>query len=175
MAEMGSIKDVLLEELRDIYSAEEQIIAALPRVAQAATTPVLRDALEQHLTETKVQLERLDRIGNELGTSLRGKTGKAMKGLGAEGEDLVKEHEQSPFLDALLIGACQRIEHYEIAAYGTARTLADQLEMERVSDLLQETLDEESATDEKLTEICEQEVLPECLEGSGDLPDAVNL
>jgi ferritin-like metal-binding protein YciE len=145
--------DLYKEELKDLYSAESQLVAALPKMAKAASSPELKKAFESHLEETKVQIQRLEQVFEEIEGSPRGKKCKAMEGLVEEGSELIKEKSEfePAVLDAALIGAAQRIEHYEIAAYGTVRTFAQQLGYAKAADLLQQTLDEESAADEKLT------------------------
>jgi ferritin-like metal-binding protein YciE len=143
-------------------------------MAKKAYSETLKEALETHLTETEGQVKRLEAIGEMLGTSLKGKTCKAMQGLVEEGRELLAEESQNEALiDALLIGAAQRVEHYEIAGYGTARAMAEALGRDDIADLLQETLDEESATDEKLSMISEEEVLPDSTGEEAD-QDAAN-
>ncbi len=167
MEQLTDLEDVLIEELKDLYNAENQLVKALPKMAKAATNTNLKEAFESHLAETIEHVERLERIGEILGASLNGKTCKAMQGLVSEGEEAMQEEASNPTLiDALLIGAAQRVEHYEIAAYGTARAMAEALEMSEIANLLQETLDEEAESDEKLTEISEDEVLPESRQSS---------
>ncbi len=145
--------DLYKEELKDLYSAESQLVAALPKMAKAASSPDLKKAFESHLEETKVQIQRLEQVFEEIEGSPRGKKCKAMEGLVEEGAELIKEKAdfEPAVLDAALIGAAQRIEHYEIAAYGTVRTFAQQLGYTKAVNLLQQTLDEESAANEKLT------------------------
>jgi len=147
------LSDLYKEELKDLYSAESQLVAALPKMAKAASSPDLKKAFESHLEETKVQIQRLEQVFEEIEGSPRGKKCKAMEGLVEEGAELIKEKAdfEPAVLDAALIGAAQRIEHYEIAAYGTVRTFAQQLGYTKAVNLLQQTLDEESAADEKLT------------------------
>ena len=156
MAEdMNPLEELLVDELKDLYSAENQIIKALPRMAKAATSPDLRRAFERHLEETRRQVERLDQIGEELEMKMTGKKCKGMEGLIAEGKELLEEDLEEDALDAGLIGAAQKVEHYEIAAYGTARTHAEMLGFRKVAKLLQQTLNEEGATDKKLTQLAE--------------------
>ena len=156
MAEdMNPLEELLVDELKDLYSAENQIIKALPRMAKAATSPELRRAFERHLEETRRQVERLDQIGEELEMKMTGKKCKGMEGLIAEGKELLEEDLDENALDAGLIGAAQKVEHYEIAAYGTARTHAEMLGFRKVAKLLQQTLNEEGATDKKLTQLAE--------------------
>jgi ferritin-like metal-binding protein YciE len=151
-----TLDDLLFEELKDIYDAEHQITQALPKMMEAASSDELKNAFQMHLQQTDGHITRLEKAFNALGKTAERKTCKAMKGLIAEGEDLIKEHEASPLLDAGLIGAAQRVEHYEIAAYGTSRAYAEALGQQEVANLLQQTLDEEKQTDENLTELGEQ-------------------
>jgi ferritin-like metal-binding protein YciE len=156
MAEdMNPLEELLVDELKDLYSAENQIVKALPRMAKAATSSELRRAFERHLEETRRQIERLDQIGEELEMKMTGKKCKGMEGLIAEGKELLEEDLDEDALDAGLIGAAQKVEHYEIAAYGTARTHAEMLGFRKVAKLLQQTLNEEGATDKKLTQLAE--------------------
>jgi ferritin-like metal-binding protein YciE len=156
--ETNPLNELLHEELRDLYSAETQIVKALPKMAKAASSPELRRAFERHLEETKRQVERLDQIGEELEVKMTGKKCKGMEGLLAEGRELMEEDFEEDALDAGLIGAAQKVEHYEIAAYGTARTHAEMLGYRRIAKLLQQTLNEEGATDKKLTQLAESVV-----------------
>ncbi len=166
MATIDSLEKVLEEELKDIFNAENQLLKAIPKMAKKATFPELKAAFQGHLKETEGQVQRLEKIGEILEIKLSGKTCKAMKGLIEEGNEIMGEKfENSIFLDTMLIGAAQKVEHYEIAAYGTARAIAQQLGLNDVVELLQETLDEESATDEKLTALSEGEVLVAASEG----------
>lgn len=159
MAEdMNPLDELLQDELKDLYNAETQIIKALPKMAKAASSPELRRAFERHLEETRRQVERLDQIGDELEMKMTGKKCKGMEGLIAEGRELMEEDLEEDALDAGLIGAAQKVEHYEIAAYGTARTHAEMLGYRRVAKLLQQTLNEEGATDKKLTQLAESVV-----------------
>ncbi|MDQ2732513.1 MAG: ferritin-like domain-containing protein [Armatimonadota bacterium] len=164
--EMESLKDLFVEELKDIYSAETQITKALPKMAKAATTPELKAAFETHLEETKGQIARIEQIFEKLGGSPKGKTCKAMQGLVEEGSELLEEKPDKAVLDAGLIAAAQRVEHYEIAAYGTARTYALELGHKDVAKLLQETLDEEGKTDKLLTKLAESVVNLKAVEGA---------
>jgi len=155
MAEAKSPLDELLhDELKDLYSAENQIIKALPKMVKAAQSTELKRAFERHLEETRRQVERLDQIGEELGVRLSGKKCKGMEGLLAEGKEHMEELDDEN-IDAGLIGDAQKVEHYEIAAYGTAVAHAELLGLRRAAKLLQQTLDEEGATDKKLTALAE--------------------
>lgn len=153
--EMNPLEELLQDELKDLYSAENQIIKALPRMAKAASSPELKRAFERHLEETRRQVERLEAIGEELEMKLTGKKCAGMEGLLEEGKELMQEIEDDDALDAGLIGAAQKVEHYEIAAYGTARTHAEMLGYRKIAKLLQQTLNEESMTDKKLTQLAE--------------------
>jgi ferritin-like metal-binding protein YciE len=153
MAKLTSPKELLIEELKDLYSAENQLIKALPRMAKAAESEELKQAFHTHLEETKVHAERLEEIMDQLEESPRGKKCKAMEGLVAEGKDMMQEEGEPPILDLALIGAAQKVEHYEIASYGTARTLAELAGENSIAKTLQQTLDEEGKTDKLLTEI----------------------
>jgi ferritin-like metal-binding protein YciE len=143
------------EELRDIYDAEKQLVKALPKMAKAASSQELQEALSEHLEVTKGQVQRLERIFESLGAKPKGKTCAGMKGLIEEGQEVMEEDATEELMDAALIGAAQRVEHYEIAAYGTARTFAEQLGNDEAAELLQQTLSEEEEADEKLTLISE--------------------
>ena len=165
MAEVKNpLEDLLVDELKDLYSAENQIVKALPRMAKAAGSPELRRAFERHLEETRRQVERLDQIGGELDVRLTGKKCKGMAGLIEEGKELIEEDIEQDALDAGLIGAAQKVEHYEIAAYGTARTHAEMLGYSKIARLLQQTLNEEGATDKKLTSLAESIINVEAVE-----------
>ena len=150
---LETLQDLLIDQLKDIYSAENQLIKALPRMAKAATSDSLRDAFESHLAETEKQVERLDQIFERLEVKPRRKKCKAMEGLLEEGKEVISEDAEPMVHDAALIAAAQRVEHYEIAAYGCARTFATLLGDNATADLLEESLSEESAADEKLTEV----------------------
>jgi len=148
-----ALPELYKEELKDLYSAETQLVTALPKMAKAASSLALKQAFETHLEETKGHVKRLEQIFEMLEGSPKGKKCKAMEGLVEEGAELIKEKAdfEPEALDAGLIGAAQRVEHYEIAAYGTARTFAQQLGDQQAATLLQQTLDEEMAADEKLS------------------------
>jgi ferritin-like metal-binding protein YciE len=155
---LESLQDLLVQELKDLYSAEAQIVKALPKMAKAASSEELRTAFEEHLEETKKQVERLDQIFERLGTPGRGKKCKGMEGLLEEGKEVIEQDGDDMVKDAALIAAAQHVEHYEIAGYGCARTFASLLGHEEIAELLQKTLDEESAADKKLTEIAESAI-----------------
>ena len=153
-----TMEDLYVNELKDLYSAEKQILKALPRMAKAATHPELRQAFQEHVAVTEEQVRRLETIFDELGKAPRGKKCKGMEGLLEEGKEIMSEVEDEELLDAGLIGAAQRVEHYEIAGYGTARTFARELGYEEHAKILQQTLDEEGETDHRLTAIAEGRV-----------------
>ena len=148
---IATIEDLFLDELKDIYSAEKQAIRSYPRIAKAASSDELKQALQKHLEQTKGQLERLDKVFEILEKRAGGKTCEAMKGLLEEAAESIEEIEQGPVLDVAIIAAAQRIEHYEIAAYGTVATLAEAMGQSEIQQLLSETLQEEKDTDELLT------------------------
>jgi ferritin-like metal-binding protein YciE len=151
-----NLEQLLIDELKDIYSAEKQITRALPKMAKAAKSQELKQAFETHLEETKGQIERLDEIFETLGKKASGKTCHGMQGLVEEGSEMIQELGKGDVRDAALISAAQRVEHYEIAAYGTVREYAKMLGRKDVAKLLDETLEEEKATDEKLNGISGQ-------------------
>jgi ferritin-like metal-binding protein YciE len=159
-----SVAKLFEDQLKDIYSAENQLVKALPKMAKHASSRNLKAAITSHLEETKRQVKRLNQIGESLGIKLTGKKCKGMEGLIAEGAEILEADGPGAVLDAGLIAGAQRVEHYEISAYGTARTLAGQLGHHNAVELLQESLDEESAADEKLTSLSEGEVLPAAAE-----------
>lgn len=150
-----SLKELLVEEIKDIYNAENQLVKALPKMAKAAENTELRDGFLTHLEETKGHVTRLEKVFKLLDAPIKGKTCAAMKGLIEEGSEGIEENEPGAIRDALLIGAAQRVEHYEIAAYGTVRAFAEQLGEDKVASLLQQTLDEEGTTDKKLTTLAQ--------------------
>lgn len=155
---LKTLEDLFLHEIKDLYSAEKQLIRALPKMAKAATSPKLRQGFEKHLRQTEGHVERLEQIFEQLGKAARGPKCEAMAGLVEEGQKMIEEEADEAVKDAGLIAAAQRVEHYEIAGYGTARTFARHLGHEDAADLLQQTLDEEAATNEKLTELAESEI-----------------
>lgn len=153
MSELKNLEDLFHHQLRDIYNAEQQLIKAMPEFQNEAVNPELKDALAKHLEETKSQKERLDQVADELGIDLEGETCEAMKGLIEEGKDFVSEDASDHVRDAGIIADAQRIEHYEISAYGTVRHFSKALGHDNVTDILQEILDEENNADEILNEI----------------------
>ena len=150
-----NLKELFVEELRDIYDAEKQLVKALPKMAKAAESEELRASFEEHLEITRMQVGRLEEVFKLLGMAARGKPCEGMKGLIEEGQEMMEELEGST-LDAALIASAQKVEHYEIASYGTLATFAEVLEMEEAKDLLGQTLEEEKEADEKLTGIAGQ-------------------
>jgi len=158
--------DILLEEeLKDLYSAEKQLLKALPKMAKKASSDELRAAFEEHLTVTEGQVTRLEEVFKTLGKTAKTKTCKAMQGLIEEATEMMEEDADDAVMDAGLIAAAQKVEHYEIASYGTVQTWADLCENEDAAELLQETLDEETEADQKLTELAESFVNPAAEEG----------
>jgi ferritin-like metal-binding protein YciE len=164
---LHTLDDLLVDQLRDLYSAENQILKALPKMAKTASAPELQRAFNDHLEQTKEHARRLEQIFDELGKNPKGKRCKAMEGLLEEGKETMAEDAEPAVLDAAMIAAAQRVEHYEIASYGCARTFARLLRMEEAARLLQETLDEESETDEKLTHIAETMINIEAMQAAG--------
>ncbi len=157
---MQTLSKLFEDQLKDLHSAESQLVKALPKMAKKASATGLKDAFTSHLEETRQHVERLDQVGENLGIKLSGKKCKAMEGLVEEGAEVLEAEGPGPVIDAALIAAAQRVEHYEISAYGTARTLAEHLGHSDAAKLLEATLEEESAADEKLTSISLDEVLP---------------
>jgi ferritin-like metal-binding protein YciE len=150
---LNSLEDVLKTELEDLHSAETQLTKALPKMAKAASNEELKKAFEEHLEETKGHVKRLEEALGELGVKSPSEECKAMKGLIAEGEEILEEDGDDTAKDAAIIAAAQKVEHYEIASYGTVRTLADELGLDDIRDLMEQTLDEESNADKLLTKI----------------------
>jgi len=151
----NELHDLFLEELADVYNAEQQLTKVLPKMAKAARNEELRQGFETHLQETEGQIARLEQVVEALGESMQRKTCKAMKGLIEEGSEIMQEQKGSSALDAALIAAAQKVEHYEIASYGTLCAWAKQMGHHEALELLHETLEEERATDERLTELAE--------------------
>jgi ferritin-like metal-binding protein YciE len=150
------LRELYLDELKDLYSAENQLIKALPKMAKAASSEQLREGIEEHLEQTKEQARRLERIFEMMDENPKGKKCVGMEGLVKEGQELMREDFEDEVMDAGIIGAAQRVEHYEIAAYGTARTFAEVLGENEHVPLLEETLEEEKETDRKLNELANQ-------------------
>ena len=160
---LETLHKLYTEELRDLYNAENQLIKALPKMAEAANSEELATAFEKHLEQTQTHVERLEEIFEELDENPKGKTCKAMKGLIEEGAEILEEEGEPSVIDAGIIVAAQKVEHYEIASYGSVRTFARLLGEKKAEQLLQATLDEEAETDKLLNELAESTVNPEAL------------
>jgi ferritin-like metal-binding protein YciE len=152
---LKNLEDLYVDQLKDLYSAEKQLVQALPKMAKAASTPELQQGFQHHLEQTRGHVDRLERIFSRLGASAGRKKCKGMEGLIEEGQEAIALEGDSLVKDAALIAAAQRVEHYEIAGYGTVRTFANHLGFNQDSNLLQQTLDEEGETDKKLTALAE--------------------
>lgn len=172
MAALNTLKDLLIDELKDLHNAETQLVKALPKMAKAASSDELRSGFNEHLEQTKGHVDRLEQALRVLNASAKGKTCHAMKGLVDEGAEAIDTDGPDAVRDANLIGAAQRVEHYEIAAYGTARAFAETLGENEVAGLLQATLEEEGATNKKLTEI--SEAINEEANSAAELGDSEN-
>ena len=166
MASEG-LRDLYIDELKDLYNAENQLVKALPKMAKAASSEELKQGFEQHLEQTRGHVQRLEQIFKSLDESPKGKKCAGMEGLVKEGSEVMEEDFEGALMDAALIGAAQRVEHYEIAAYGTACEFAKLLEESEHVSLLEETLQEEKETDEKLTELA-KEINPQANEGTNE-------
>ncbi len=168
---MDSLKDLYIDELKDLYNAENQLLKALPKMAKKAAAPELKRAFQDHLAQTEGHVTRLEKIFKGLGEKPNGKVCKAMKGLVEEGKEVIEEDGDDSVLDAALIGAAQRVEHYEIAGYGVVRTFASLLGEEDAVGLLQRTLNEEAEADKKLTKLAESVINVEASEAeNGEKP-----
>ena len=152
---LDSLETLFIEELRDIYNGEKQIVRALPKMAKAAESPELQQAFTKHLKETEAQVQRLERIFQDLGQAVRGKQCKGLQGILEEGKETLEKDNDASVLDAALIASAQKVEHYEIATYGCLRTYAQLLGHTQAVKLLEQTLSEEEAADKKLTELGE--------------------
>jgi ferritin-like metal-binding protein YciE len=173
-----TLKELFVEQIRDLYDAEKQITKALPKLAKASASEELADALREHLEQTEGHVSRLEQIFEIAGAKAKGKPCKGMKGLIEEGSEAVKEEDKGPMRDLAIIAGCQKVEHYEISAYGTVRTLADHLGMKKAVDLLQQTENEESEADEKLTGIATEMYTSEFGEeeqGEEEEPEAIGV
>jgi ferritin-like metal-binding protein YciE len=157
-SKMQTLEDLYEDLLKDLYSAEKQLVKALPKMAKNAESPDLQKAFEEHLDQTEQHVERIERIFSDLGSSPRGKKCVGMEGLIEEGDELLKEDVDPDVLDAGLIAAAQKVEHYEMAGYGTARAWAQKMGYHDAANLLQQTLEEESMANEKLTELAESHI-----------------
>jgi len=160
---LDTLEKLYISELRDLYSAENQLLKALPKMVKGASSPELKDAFEQHLEQTKKHVQRLEELFEQRDESPKGKTCHAMKGLIEEGSEILKEEGEDTVLDAGIIVAAQKVEHYEIASYGSVRTFANLLGKDEEAKLLQSTLDEEAETNQILTQLAESIVNPEAL------------
>ena len=167
------LKELYVDELRDLYNAENQLVKALPKIAKAASSEKLRQGFEEHLEQTKGHVQRLEKIFQTVGESPKGKKCKGMEGLVKEGGEVMEEDFEGSLMDAALIGAAQRVEHYEIAAYGTVCAFAEELGETEQASLLNETLEEEKETDEKLTKLAEQ-INAEANEGGEEAKADIN-
>jgi ferritin-like metal-binding protein YciE len=163
----NSFNDLFTNQIEDLYDAEQRLTKALPKMAEAAQSSQLKQAFQSHLTETEGHVSRLEQIFREINVEPTRETCEAMKGLIAEGEEMIKAHGDPDVKDAALIAAAQRVEHYEMAGYGTARAFAKRLGLTQAANLLQQTLDEEKAADEKLNTIAESIVNPKASAASG--------
>ena len=161
-----SMESLFIEQLQDLYDAEKRLVKALPKMADEATSRDLSEAFRSHLLQTEGHVTRLERVFQQLGKDPKTKTFDALKGLIEEGEDMISDIEKSPLRDAGMIAAANRVEHYEIAAYGSARTFAQTLGLDEAASLLQATLEEEKAADAKLTSLAESMINDEALHGS---------
>lgn len=157
---LNTFDDLLVEQLQDLYDAEQRLTKALPKMADAARSSSLKSAFQEHFRQTEGHVSRLEQVFRMLGTAAASKTCEAMKGLVEEGEEVISASGNPDVKDAALIAAAQRVEHYEIAGYGTARTFAQRLGRQDAARLLQQTLDEEAAADKKLTALAEQSINP---------------
>jgi ferritin-like metal-binding protein YciE len=166
--EHQALNELYIDELKDIYNAENQLVKALPKMAKAATSEELRTGFEEHLEQTRGHVQRLEQIFKELGEKPSGKKCKGMEGLVAEGQEMMGEDFEDDVMDAALISAAQRVEHYEIAAYGTVRTYAELLGEDTAVQLLEQTLEEEKETDQKLTDMASEINVKAMGEGSGE-------
>lgn len=169
MPKVSSLEDLFVEELKDLFDAENQLTRALPKMAKSASSPELKAAFEEHLEVTRQQVDRLTQVFEEIGKPAKGKRCEAMKGLITEGQELMKQDIAAEVLDAGLIGAAQKVEHYEMAGYGTVRTMADVLGHKEAARLLDQTLKEEGEADKKLTMIAKKFVNMRAMRaGNGD-------
>ena len=165
--QLSTLNDLFVKELRDIYSAERQLVQTLPKMAKKATAPELADAIEKHLGETETQVQRLEQAFEILDVSSRGPVCKGMKGIIDEGKEVLEEAEEPDVLDAGMIASAQKVEHYEISAYGTLCEYANVLGHADIASLLEQSLEEEKAADRKLTQIAEQGINAMATSGNG--------
>jgi len=169
---LDNLRKLFVEELRDLYSAENQLVKALPKMATGARSEDLKQALEDHLEQTQGHVERLEEVFEQLDETPKGKTCKAMKGLVEEGSEILEEDGEDSVIDAGIIAAAQKVEHYEIASYGTVRTWARLLGENEAAELLQETLDEEGEANKLLNNLAQDIVNPEALSEDKELETA---
>jgi ferritin-like metal-binding protein YciE len=169
MAKVATMEDLFLDQIRDLYDAEKQLTKALPKMAKSASSDELRKAIQDHLRETENQVERLDRVFDMIEQKATGKKCAAMTGLIKEGEEVVASTDDSAVRDAGIIAAAQRVEHYEMSGYGSARTFAQMLGHDEAASLLQETLNEEKNADHKLNEIAESQINEQAMSGTGGM------
>ncbi len=160
---LDTLQKLYTEELRDLYNAENQLLKALPKMAKGASSEELKDAIEKHLEQTKGHVQRLEQVFNQLGEKAKGNTCRAMKGLVEEGSEILEQDGDDSVIDAGIIVAAQKVEHYEMASYGSVRTFANLLGQNKAAELLQATLDEESEANELLNTLAETVVNPEAL------------
>jgi len=158
-----TMEDLFLEQIEDLYDAEKRLVKALPKMAEASTSNSLRQAIQSHLLETEGHVSRLENVFRMLGKDPKGQTCDAMKGLVSEGEDIIGDIDESPLRDAGIIASANRVEHYEIAAYGSARTFAQTLGLNDAASVLEQTLQEEKRADQKLTQLAESMINEEAL------------
>lgn len=163
---MDDVNKLMVEQLRDAYSAEKQALRAMPRMAKKATAQSLKDALQMHVEQTEGQVERLEQALEKMGARPGRKVCEGMRGIIEEGQHELEDHEKGPLMDTLIVAAQQRMEHYEIASYGTMAALAKAAGQQEVAELLAQTLQEEKQTDEKLTRLAESELNPAMLEAA---------
>ena len=166
MAQTDEITKLMVEQLRDAYSAEKQALRAMPRMMKKATAQSLKDALQMHVEQTEGQVERLEQALEKLGARPSRKVCEGMRGLIEEAQHELEDHDKGPRLDTLIVGAQQRVEHYEIASYGTLAALAKAAGQREVAELMAQTLQEEKQTDEKLTQLAESEINPAAFQGA---------
>jgi ferritin-like metal-binding protein YciE len=164
----NEVKELLIEQLKDAYSAEKQALRCMQKTVKKATTPALREGIQMHIEQTQVQIERVEQIMEKVQIRPGRKICEAMRGLVEEAQHEIEEHEKGPILDLVIVAGMQRIEHYEIAAYGTNIAIARALGENEAVDLLSETLEEEKQTDLKLTEVTEQHIMAAALEDEGE-------
>jgi ferritin-like metal-binding protein YciE len=165
-AKVKTLEDLFIDELKDMYNAENQLTRALPKMAKKATSDELRNAIETHLEETQNQIERLEKVFQEIDQTAKGKTCQAMKGLIEEGTEIMEETAEDMVRDAGIISAAQKVEHYEIASYGTLITFAKNLGYDKAAELLEQTLEEEKKTDKLLTDLAVSSINQEADKGS---------